>query len=449
MSEAHASAPASVTLQPASPLDELRSPAFQRLLQQCIHCGLCLQACPTYSVFGSEADSPRGRIALVSAASTGRIELNGVFREHIDLCLGCRACETACPSGVQYGLILEGAQTTLQRARIPGRLERFIRWLALRQFLPHTNRLRLMARLLRVYQRLGLQRLVRSLGILPSPLRVMEGLLPPLPASYRDYRQPAPAVGQKRGQVAFFYGCVQEAFLASINEATIRVLQRNGYEVHFPLDQTCCGAASLHLGETDGAHALARRNIDAFERYEAEHGAFLAIINNAGGCGAALKEYARELAADPDYAEKAARFSARVLDISEFLAGHLHHPPQGVLRRRVTYADSCHLRHAQKVVRQPRDLLRLIPGLELVELERTDRCCGSAGVYNILQPQTAQAVLAEKMADIARTGAGVVVATNTGCHFQLLSGARQSASPLQVVHLVELLDESYRLAEEQ
>lgn len=427
------------------PSPELTTPEFQDLLQQCIHCGLCLQACPTYSVFGSETDSPRGRISLMRAASEGRIDLSGAFQEHIDLCLGCRSCETACPSGVQYGVLLEQTRQSLEHANPPGFIERLIRWFSLKQFLPRVNRLRWLGRLLHIYQTSGMSRLVRRLNFLTGPLKVMEGMLPPIKAHYRDYRRSAPALGEKRGVVAFFYGCVQEAFLADVNEATIRVLQRNGYEVLFPRLQTCCGAAALHLGEKGQAVRQARQNIDAFLAAGSDE--IMAIINNAGGCGTTLKEYPHLLQHDPDYAEKARQFATRVQDISEFLAEHLNTPPLGELPRRVTYSDSCHLRHAQKVVRQPRQLLRMIPGLDLVELSKPDRCCGSAGVYNITQSETAEAVLAEKMADIQQTGADTVVATNTGCYLQLVYGAAQASLPLQVTHLVNLLDESYRIAD--
>jgi len=297
----------------------------------------------------------------------------------------------------------------------------------------------------------------------------MEGLLPRLPARYPDYRKPAPAMGEKRGTVAFFHGCVQEAFLADVNAATIRVLQRNGYEVHVPPDQTCCGAAQLHVGEVELARELARRNIDAFtpslppsasrrtgspsqgegqggglpSSEEDPAGEYDAIINNAGGCGTTLKEYDHLLADDPAYADRAKLFVAQVKDISEFLADHLREPPRGVLNARVTYVDSCHLRHAQRVAQQPRDLLKMIPGLELVELKHPDHCCGSAGVYNIVHPDTANAILDAKMADIAATGAEMIVTTNTGCYLQLLHGVRRAGLKARVVHLVELLDQAY------
>ncbi len=421
------------------PPASLTDPNYKRMLQQCIHCGLCLPACPTYAVFGTEMDAPRGRIALMRAASEGRIGLNdSALEEHISLCLSCRACETACPSGVQYGPLVETARIAIEQTRTPSTLERFVRWLTLRNLLPHIGTLRLLARLMRIYQVVGLQRLVRSLNFLPRHLQNMEAILPPLSTSYTDYRHVAPAIGPKQGAVAFFHGCVQEAFLSDINKATIRVLQRNGYEVHYPQGQTCCGAAPLHVGEEALARDLARRNIDAFT-----NGEYDAIINNAGGCGATLKEYPHLLRNDPAYTTKVEQFVAKVQDISEFLADHLNNPPRGQVKVRATYADSCHLRHAQKIVRQPRSLLQAIPGLELVELKRPDHCCGSAGVYNIMQVDTANAVLDNKMADIATTDADTIVTTNTGCYMQLLYGVRRAGLKARVVHLVELLDRSY------
>lgn len=425
----------------------MQTPEFERLSQQCIHCGLCLQACPTYVVSGQEADSPRGRIALMRAAAFGQAGLEGAFETHIDLCLACRSCETACPSGVQYGSLVEMARQTLSDNRHPGILERFIRWLALDQLLPHIERLKLLARFLQLYQRSGLSRLVRSLPVpLPARLRTMEGLLPQLPSQYPDYRQPAPAHGLKRGRVAFFYGCMQEAFLAGVNAATIRVLQENGYEIHFPENQTCCGAASLHVGETGQAIELARQNIDAFMKAAQKEGPFEAIINNAGGCGAVLKEYAHLLRDDPSYVEKAQNFVSQLRDINEFLSEVGIVPPRGEVRARVTYSDSCHLRHVQKVIAAPRDLLRAIPGIELVELSHPELCCGSAGVYNIVHTETANAILDQKMRDIQATGAELIVTTNTGCHFQLVYGVQRAGSRAQVVHLVELLDRSYQAA---
>jgi glycolate oxidase iron-sulfur subunit len=416
----------------------LNTPEFKALLNQCIHCGLCLQSCPTYAVFGTEMDSPRGRIALMRAASDGLIELGGKFDNHINLCLMCRACEQACPSGVRYGTLIETTRVVLEKARNQGAIERFIRWLTLRQLMPHQNRLRLIARGMHLYQLLRIQNLVRRLNFLPEALRNIESLLPRISAFRLDYRSFAPAIGERRGKVAFFHGCVQDAFLGDVNTATVRVLQRNGYEVHFPKEQTCCGAAQLHVGEEELFFDLARKNIDSFPA-----GEYDAIINNAGGCGSTLKEYDHLLKNDPIYAEKAREFSSKVKDINEFLIEHLHVPPKGTIKARVTYSDSCHLRHVQKVINQPRELLRQVPGIELVELNKPDRCCGSAGVYNIVQAETANAILDEKMADIVSTGADTIVTTNTGCHLQLIYGVRRSGLNMRVVHLVELLDQSY------
>lgn len=418
----------------------LRAADHQLRLDQCVHCGLCLQACPTYRVLGTEADSPRGRITLMRAAAEGRIDdLAGAFAEHIDGCLGCRACESACPSGVPYGALVEVAHAAVAQTQQPGPGGRLLRWLGLRQLMPHLDRLKLLALALTFYQRAGLPQLARRLTFLPKPLQAMERLLPPLTLHRNDYRRPVPAHGTRRGRVAFFTGCVQEAFLAQVNAATVRVLQRNGYEVVAPPLQTCCGAAHAHTGELEAARELARRNIDAFFALECD-----AIVCNAGGCGTSLKEYPRLLGDDPDYAARAALFTAQVQDVSEFLAAHLHEPPRGVVRARATYADSCHLRHGQRVLGQPRRLLRAVPGLELVELSHPEQCCGSAGVYNIAHPDMADVVLRAKLDDIAATEADLVVITNTGCHMQLVAGVRQAGLPVRVRHLVEVLDESYQ-----
>ncbi|MBI4790690.1 MAG: (Fe-S)-binding protein [Chloroflexi bacterium] len=439
------------------PPPNLTSPQFKSLLAECVHCGLCLQACPTYTIFKKETDSPRGRIQLMQAASQGRIPLNGALQKHLSLCLACRSCETACPSGVKYGELYQTARSALEAARQPGMIERGIRWLALKQMMPHPGRLRFVAWWMILYERLGLQALVRRLNFLPKHLKNMEALLPALSASFPDYSKPAPAIGQKRGTVAFFYGCIQDAFLARVNTATIRVLQRNGYEVHFPTGQTCCGAAQLHAGEEELARQLARKNIDTFlisspvENGGGTGGGYDAVVNNAGGCGAVLKEYAHLFEHDAAYADKARRFVSQVQDLSEFLVNHLNKPPQGKLPTRVTYSDSCHLRHGQKVVGQPRKLIKAIPGIQFVELETPDRCCGSAGVYNIVQADSANEILDLKMAEVAATGAEILVTTNTGCHLQLDYGARKAklAPRVQVMHLAELLELSYRAEEER
>lgn len=425
-------------------LSKMMTEEYQELLRHCVHCGLCLEACPTYTIFGTEADSPRGRIALMRAVVNGNLSLDEfltTFAGHMKLCLECRACETACPSGVQYGKLITGARITLEEVQHPNPLERLIRWIGMKQLMPHVGSMKVMARLMRLYEVLGIQTAVRTVNILPQPLRAMEGILPPIPGRYIDYSRPAPALGQKQGKVAFFYGCIQEAFLGGVNAATVHVLQRNGYEVHFPQAQTCCGAAQWHTGDEDLAKTLARQNIDAFADYDI-------IINNAGGCGATLKEYPDLLKDDAAYAEKAVSFAAKVRDFSEFLAANLHELPQGRLRVRAAYSDSCHLRHGQKVVDPPRELLRMIPGLELAELRDPNSCCGSAGIYNITQPTVANAVLDAKMDDVADSRAEVLITSNTGCHMQLLAGVRRRAElDVKVLHIAEMLELSYLAAD--
>ncbi len=420
----------------------LQTEDYRRKLAQCIHCGLCLQACPTYLVFGTEMDSPRGRITLMHLVSEGLVapeDFRQVFSRHISLCLACRSCETACPSGVQYGALVEQARIVVERNRKPGFAERFLRWIGTRQIMPKRGLLKLLAWLLWCYEKTGLQRLVRRMDALPPPLKAMEAILPPLTLRFTPLGKNLPPGGKRGGRVLFFTGCIQEGFLSQVNQATLRVLQRNGFEVYAPAEQTCCGAAQLHLGDLDAARALAKRNIDVFQ----DSGCAL-IINNAGGCGVSLKEYPHLLAGDPVYAEKAREFAGRVRDISEFLAENLIEPPRGAVCLRATYADSCHLRHGQKVVKQPRELLQQIPGLELVELQTPDRCCGSAGVYNLVEADTANRVLDEKMSDIASTGAELIITTNTGCHLQLIAGVRRAGLRARVMHLVEVLDLSYQ-----
>lgn len=422
----------------ASLIDAFASPRFKQLLDQCVHCGLCLPACPTYAVFNTEMDNPRGRIALMRAASNGRIGLNGAFREHMDRCLVCRACEPACPSGVHYGELVHSARIAVEKQRATGAVGRIVQKFALQELMPYPHRLRFMVWWLRLYQAMGLQ--PRMERVLSGKLGEIHALLPRLPERHPDYGETAPAIGIQRGTVAMFTGCIQDAFLTDVNAATIRVLQYNGIRVIFPAVQTCCGAAQLHIGENALARELARKNIDAFEPL---YDKIDAIINNAGGCGASLKEYAKLLHDDPAYASRSLEFSARVKDIAEYLAEHLVVPPRGKIKARVTYVDSCHLRNAQRIVRQPRQLLGSIPGVEIMELAHPDHCCGSAGVYNIMQSGIANALLDSKMKDISETGADTIVVTNTGCHLQLLKEVRNKGYAARVVHVVQLLDESY------
>ena len=419
----------------------LQTPEYHQKLRQCIHCGLCLQACPTYLVFGTEMDAPRGRIALMRAVSEARISLEDFQQSispHLNLCLACRSCETACPSGVKYGELVETARVVVETNRAPGWGERILRRAGLNWLMPHLSRLKFMARLLKIYQALGLQAFVRRSRLLPGALKAMEGILPPINTQYRPETQRSSSDSVSEKRVLFFTGCIQEAFLSPVNRATERVLTRNGYQVLAPSQQTCCGAAHLHLGELDSARRLARKNIDAFLDFGDE-----LIVTNAGGCGLSLKEYPHLLRDDLLYADRARLFASRVQDVTELLGTYMPTPPRGEVKARVTYADSCHLRHGQKVVRQPRDLVRAVPGVEFVDLAFPDQCCGSAGVYNIAQSETAEAILHAKLADVRASGAQILVTTNTGCQMQLMAGVRREGFPIKVMHLVELLDLSY------
>jgi glycolate oxidase iron-sulfur subunit len=408
-------------------------------LYQCVHCGLCLNQCPTYRALRLEPESPRGRIHLVHAAAEGRIELTQRFQDHLYLCLLCRACETACPSGVQYGRIAETAREIIGP---PGsNLARTALNFAFTQLLPYPGRLRLAAALLRFYQRSGLQRAIRPL--LPERLRKMESMLPPI--SQRFFAPDAnilPAVGPRRAKIAMLNGCVMPLMFSDVNEATVRVLRRNGCDVIFPAKQSCCGALNVHNGESTAAKTMARQNIDAFLGIDVD-----VIVVNAAGCGAAMKEYGYLLRDDPIYAEKAKRFSSLVKDATEFLAALGLVGKLAPLKISATYQDPCHLAHGQRVRNQPRTLLRAIPELKLHEMEGSDRCCGSAGIYNITHPGMSQHLLKEKMESVAATQAEAVIAPNPGCMLQLRYGSQQYGPDLKVYHLMELLDRAYGEAE--
>ena len=408
-------------------------------LYQCVHCGLCLNQCPTYRATGLEPESPRGRIHLVKAAADGRIELSDRFKEHIYLCLLCRACESACPSGVQYGRIAEAAR---EHIGPPGSATcRRILNFVFTQMLPHARRLKLAFTLLRLYQRTGLQRILRPL--LPQKMRDMDAMLPAIPKKFfRPEANVLPAIGPRRARVAMLNGCVMPLLFGDVNAATVRVLRRNGCEVVFPEQQTCCGALNIHNGENIAAKKMARQNIDAFLAAGID-----AIVVNAAGCGAAMKEYDYLLRDDSEYAEKAKRFSATVKDAGEFLAGLGLVGPMAPINLTVTYQDPCHLAHGQKIRSQPRQLLQAIPGLKLNEMEGADRCCGSAGIYNMTHASMSQHLLKEKMQFVGATAAQAMVAPNPGCMLQLAYGAKYYGPNLPVYHLIDLLDRAYSEAE--
>lgn len=418
-----------IQTQPEHPkIDSLDIPE----LYQCVHCGLCLNQCPTYRVLRLEPESPRGRIHLVKAAAEGRIEITDRFKEHLYLCLLCRACETACPSGVQYGRIAERAREQLGPPGSP--FARALLNLVFTRCLPYPARLRLLFLLLRFYQQSGMQRIARLL--LPAKLREMDAMLPVIPEIFFHADTGIlPAVGARRAKVAMLNGCVMPLLFGDINESTVRVLRANGCDVVLPKDQTCCGALNLHNGETIAAKAMARRNIDVFLQAGVD-----VIVVNAAGCGAAMKEYDYLLRDDPAYADKARRFSALVKDAAEFLVGLGLSAELRPMEMTVTYQDPCHLAHGQRIRTQPRKLLQAIPGLKLVESEGSDRCCGSAGIYNLTHAVMSQQLLKEKMQSLGETQADAVVAPNPGCMLQLRYGVQRYGPNLKVYHLMDLLD---------
>jgi glycolate oxidase iron-sulfur subunit len=405
---------------------------------RCVHCGLCLNHCPTYRLWHLEADSPRGRIQQMIRVDEGAAPVNATFVEHIDKCLDCRACETACPSGVEYGKLVEFARARIERDYKRPFLSRLTRNFAYRRLLPHPWRIRFFARLLRFYQRSGLQTLARKSGLLRAlGLKEREALLPRVDDKFffRFLGTTFQPSSERRAKVAFFGGCVAQVTFSTLNEATIRVLIANGCEVVVPRKQVCCGALASHAGVREAARELARRNLKAFAAEE-----FDAILTNAAGCGSTLKEYSHLFSpGEPEY-PAAKEFESRVRDVTEFLATLGMVAPLKPTPSRVTYQDSCHLLHGQKVRDAPRSLLRAIPELELVELPYSDICCGSAGVYNITQTEASLELLAEKMRHAASTQAKTIVTANPGCLLQMRAGAELHQTGQQVLHVMELLD---------
>jgi glycolate dehydrogenase iron-sulfur subunit len=410
-------------------------------VNQCVHCGLCLAYCPTFSELGTEMDSPRGRIFLVKSLAEGRIGLSDSTVRHLSLCLDCRACETVCPAGVPYGRLIEAAKAEIERQRPGAPARRAFRWLNFGLLLGHPRVLRLAATALRFYQMSGAQALVRASGLvklLPGTLPAWEALLPQLPADRTPLPAVTPAAGERRGRVAMLTGCVQSIVFGAHNRATARVLARNGWEVVAPAEQGCCGALNAHGGDHARALAMARQTIETFERAGAE-----AVIVNVSGCGAHMKAYGQLLANDPAWAERARRFAASVRDLSEFLARAPLRGPLVPVPMTVTYHDPCHVVHGQKIRNAPRELLAQIPGLRVVPLAESDWCCGSAGLYNLTEPEMAARLLRRKVGHVRATGADAVVTANPGCIMQIQQGLREAGSTTRVLHIVELLDRAY------
>ncbi len=405
---------------------------------RCIHCGLCLNHCPTYRLWGLEADSPRGRIRQMLLVDQGRLPLGESFVEHIDLCLDCRACETACPSGVEYGKLVEMARAQIEQNFARPFFSRVARSLVYRHLLPHPKRIAMAARLARFYQRSGLQTFARGSGVLRLlGLAQRDRLMPQIDDRFFFSRLGTthPAQGPRRARVALFAGCIAQVSFSALNDATIRVLTANGCEVVVPQGQLCCGALAAHAGVRDVARRLARANLRVFlgEKFDA-------VVTNAAGCGSTLKEYELLFPAGDPAHEQAVAFRQRMRDATEFLAELGLAAPLKTVPLRVTYQDSCHLLHGQRIREAPRKLIRAVPGVELVEMRLADNCCGSAGVYNVTQTGAAMELLEDKMRHARATGAQAIITANPGCLLQMRAGAELHGTGQEVLHVVELLD---------
>jgi glycolate oxidase iron-sulfur subunit len=430
--------------EPAKPSSfDSKHPPLKEHIDDCVHCGFCLPACPTYVLWGEEMDSPRGRIYMIKKAADGEAPLDARFRLHMDNCLGCMACMTACPSGVEYNKLIEPTRAQIERNVKRGLGDRIFRGLIFATF-PHPERLRMLAGPMRFYQRSGLRALVRGSGILrllPKRLAAMEALLPEVRSRTSSSHGASPNPQKKpRKKVGMLSGCVQQVFFPHVNAATARVLAAEGCEVVIPENQPCCGALMLHSGLDAEARELAKKMIAAFERAGVD-----AIAINSAGCGSTMKEYGYLLRDDSEWAERAARFSARCKDIAEILCEMEPQAKRNPLKMRVAYHDACHLQHAQGVREQPRKLLNGIPGLEVAEIPEASLCCGSAGVYNLLEPEAASQLGARKVDNLLTTNAQAVLSANPGCLMQLMKGLRERGlQEMPAFHLVELLDASIR-----
>lgn len=430
---------------------DAHNPPSKDLLSDCVHCGFCLPACPTYALWGEEMDSPRGRIYMMAKASKGEASLDQHFREHMDNCLGCMACMTACPSGVQYNKLIEDTRPQIERHIPRAASDSLFRKLLFATF-PHPARLRALAIPMLLYQRTGLQKMVRASGLLklmPKRVAAMETLLPTVSSSL-FHRVPVStkgvasstheAGGGHKPRVGMLLGCVQQVFFQHVNKATLRVLAAEGYDVVTPQNQSCCGALMFHSGVEEDARSLARKMIAMFETAEVDH-----VVINAAGCGSTMKEYGHLLRDDPAWSERAKRFSAKCRDISEILSSNPPQQTRSPLPLRVAYQDACHLRHAQGIHAEPRSLLREIPQLEIAEIAEANMCCGSAGVYNLLHPDPANQLADRKVENLLATKAQALISANPGCLLQLQAGLRRRGeAEIPTFHMVELIDASIR-----
>jgi len=417
------------------------APPRRSLLDDCVHCGFCLPTCPTWVSWGEEMDSPRGRIDLMRGLAEGKIGWSETVAAHFDRCLGCMACVTSCPSGVRYDVLIEQTRARLEKESPRGVFDRLHREM-LFAFLPYPGRLRALAGLLLVYSKSGLQWLVRASGLLkllPGRVRQLDALLPPVrPSGFSELPQRVPAVGPRRARVGLVAGCVQRVFFPDVNRATLSVLAAEGCEVVVPAGQGCCGALSIHAGREAESLDFARNLIASFEAA----GELDAILVNAAGCGSNLKDYGRLFAKDPQWASRASAFRAKVRDVTEFLAKLPPVAERHPIAARVAYHDSCHLAHAQGITQQPRELLRGIPELTLLEVPDGDQCCGSAGIYNLVEPESADQIGERKVDNILKTKADFLASANPGCTLQIAKFLRERGVKLPAAHPIEILDAS-------
>ncbi len=413
----------------------------REIIQRCIHCGFCATSCPTFAVLGNEMDSPRGRIYLMRMVADGEMEATDTVVMHLDRCLDCRACETACPSGVEYGKLIQTARASLEKVRRRSFGVRVLRRFLFRWLLPSRLLLYAAAMGMRLYQRTVLRKVLHGLGLIPERLARLEPLMPEVPGlkSMASLPDEIPAVGEEKYRVAFFSGCIQSALFGDVNRAAVRTLAVNGARVIVPYKQTCCGALQAHAGDRETARALARRNLKAINPDEYD-----AIILAVSGCGAMLHEYADLFADDPVLGPRARTFVEKAMDVTVFLSriglrSACHPRPQ-----RIAYHHPCHLFHALKVREEPFRVLDAIENLETVPLRESDWCCGSAGSYNLTQTELSMRLLERKMENVRDAGTPVLCTGNPGCQIQIAYGARERGMDLRVAHPVVLLDEAYR-----
>jgi glycolate oxidase iron-sulfur subunit len=412
----------------------VNTPAPERFLDYdkslaCIHCGLCLSSCPTYLETGNENDSPRGRVYLMRAVQDGRLPVEGAAVTHLDRCLGCRACEAVCPSGVQYGNLLEHTRDHIEKHHKRGLFQTFLRRVAIEKVFPFPSRMKVALAPAKAAKRLGLE------NILPKFAREALSLIPERATSL-DLPEVSPTTTKKRGRVGFISGCVMSVMFGETNSASVQLLTAGGFDVITPKDQGCCGALYAHSGQLERARESARKNIEAFEKEDLD-----AIIINAAGCGSTLKEYDQLLHDDPEWRDRAKAFSAKTKDLTEFLvsSGFVSTLRASTGALKVTYHDACHLAHAQRVTKQPRDLVKAVAGKNYIELPEADVCCGSAGTYNLTQPELAERLQNRKIENILKTGADIVVTSNPGCLLQIQAGLKKAGSKIRALHVADFL----------